>query len=170
MYLFIVATMFIPGQITMIPIYVLFSKIGLVNNFLSVILVYLANGLPGAIMLITANFRAIPGEMLESSRMDGAGYFKVIWYIVVPMGKAAIAINVVMSFIGYWNDLFTPTILLQNEDVKTVMVALASLMGRYVGDPPYQMAGIMLAMVPAILVYVVFQRFIVKGLVVGAIK
>lgn len=170
LYLFLVMTMFIPGQVTIIPTFVMFSKLHLVNNFLSVILIYISGGIPGAILLITSSLRGIPGEMLESAKMDGAGYFTIVRHIIVPMGMAAIAINIVMSFIGYWNDLFTPMILLQNENVKTVMVALASLVTRYVSDPTYQMAGMVLAMLPVLIVFAIFQRFIVQGITVGAIK
>ena len=169
-YLCIVGTMFIPGQVTMIPMYVLFAKMGLVNNFWSVILSYLAGGLPGAILLMTSNFRGISNEMIEAAKIDGCNYVQMISNIIVPMGMAAIAINIVFNFIGYWNDLFTPMILLQGMEVRTVMAALASVMQRYTGDPPYQLAGLMLSTAPALLIYIVFQKFIVKGLTVGSIK
>lgn len=170
LYVIVVATMFIPSQVTIIPLYMLFSKLGLVNNHWSVILSYLALFLPECILLMTANFRGIIDELLEAAEIDGCGYLQRIWFIVVPMGQAAISLSIIFYFITAWNDLFTPMIFLQSMDKRTVMVALAALMGRYTGAPTLQFAGLLLSAVPAILVYVVFQRQIIRGLSVGAIK
>lgn len=170
MYLLIISTMFIPGQVTMIPMYVAFAKVGLINSYWSVILAYLASSLPGTILLMTSNFRGISDEMIEAAKIDGCNYFQTIFNLIIPMGMSAIAISIVFSFIGFWNDLFTPMIFLQKMEMRTVVVALASIMSRYSGDPPYQFAGLMLSTVPVLLVYIVFQRFIVKGLTVGSIK
>jgi ABC-type glycerol-3-phosphate transport system permease component len=169
-YLAVIATMFIPSQVTIIPVYVLFSKLGLVNTYWSVILSYVALFLPEAILLMTANFRGIIDELLEAAEMDGCGYFQRIWNVVVPMGRAAVFLSIIFYFITAWNDLFTPMIFLQSMDKRTVMVALAALMGRYTGAPTLQFAGLLLSAVPALIVYIIFQRQIIRGLSVGAIK
>jgi len=169
-YLAVIATMFIPSQVTIIPVYVLFSKLGMVNRYWSVILSYLALFLPEAILLMTANFRGIIDELLEAAEMDGCGYFQRVWNVVVPMGRAAIFLSIIFYFITAWNDLFTPMIFLQSMDKRTVMVALAALMGRYTGAPTLQFAGLLLSAIPALIVYIIFQRNIIRGLSVGAIK
>ncbi len=169
-YLAVIATMFIPSQVTIIPLYVLFSRMGLVNTYWSVILSYVALFLPEAILLMTANFRIIIDELLEAAEMDGCGYFQRVRHVVVPMGRAAIFLSIIFYFITAWNDLFTPMIFLQSMDRRTVMVALAALMGRYTGAPTLQFAGLLLSAVPALIVYIVFQRQIIRGLSVGAIK
>ena len=169
-YLGIIMTIFVPAQVIMIPMYVMFSRVNLINNYWSLILAYLAAFLPEAILLMTSNFKGIPGEMIEASEMDGCNYFQIIGNVVIPMGKPAIFLTVIFYFILMWNDLFMPMILLQGMDVRTVMVALATLISRYTGDPPYQFAGLMLSTIPALLVYVIFQRYIIKGMTVGAIK
>ena len=170
LYVTVIATMFIPSQVTIIPLYILFSRLGLVNNYWSVILSYLALFLPEAILLMTANFRGIIDELLEAAEIDGCGYLQRVWYVVVPMGQAAVFLSIIFYFITAWNDLFTPMIFLQSMDKRTVMVALAALMGRYTGAPTLQFAGLLLSAIPAILVYAVFQRHIIRGLSVGAIK
>jgi ABC-type glycerol-3-phosphate transport system permease component len=86
------------------------------------------------------------------------------------MGRPAIILCIIFYFIVTWNDLFSPMILLQSMDKRTVMVALASLMSRYSGDPPFQFAGLVLASIPAILVYAIFQRYIIKGISLGSTK
>jgi ABC-type glycerol-3-phosphate transport system permease component len=126
--------------------------------------------LPEAILLMTSTFRSIPDEMIEAAEIDGAGYFDKLRYVIVPMGKPAIILCLIYYFIVTWNDLFTPMILLQDMDVRTVMVALASLSSRYTGDPTLQFAGLILAAIPAILVYAIFQRHIIKGISAGSSK
>jgi len=169
LYIAIIGTMLIPSQVTMIPLYVIFASWGLINNPWSVILSYLAGGIPGCVFLLTANFRGVPKEMLEAAEIDGCGYFRTVSMVVARIGSAAIFIYVVFSFIGFWNDLFTPMILIPKDSVRTIMVALAAVVGRY-GDPPYQLAGLTLATLPAIAVYIVFSRFIVKGVTMGSFK
>lgn len=170
LYFGLILTIMIPAQVTIIPMFTLYSKMGLVNTHVAVIMCYLAGGLPSAIMLITANFRSISNEMLEAASIDGCGYFLTVFRVVLPVGKTAIILNAVFNFIWYWNDLFTPTILLQKNEVKTVMVALATLVKRYAKEPAYQIAGLFIAAVPAIFVYIFFQKYIVKGISMGSIK
>jgi ABC-type glycerol-3-phosphate transport system permease component len=162
--------MFIPVQATIIPMYLLFSRLHLVNTFWSVIFMYVGMFIPEVILLMTSGFRGIPDELIEAAKLDGAGYFDVIRYVIIPMGRPAILLSVIFYFIVTWNDLFTPMILLQSMDKRTVMVALAALLSRYSGDPTFQFAGLVLASIPAILVYAIFQRFIIKGISMGSTK
>lgn len=169
-YLLIISTMFIPVQVTIIPLYIFFSKLHLVNTYWSVILTYLGMFIPEAILLMTSAFRGIPDEMLEAAELDGAGYFDKLRYVVIPMGRPAIILCIIFYFIVTWNDLFTPMVLLQDMSKRTVMVALASLLSRYSGDPTFQFAGLVLATIPAVLVYVFFQQYIIKGISAGTTK
>jgi len=169
-YFLIISSMFVPVQVTIIPIYMMFSRIHLVNTYWSVILTYLGMFLSEAILLMTATFRGIPDELIEAAELDGAGYFDILRYVIVPMGRPAIVLCVIYYFIVTWNDLFTPMILLTDMDSRTVMVALASLISRYSGDPTFQFAGLFLAAIPALLVYAVFQRYIIKGIGEGSTR
>lgn len=169
-YLAILATLFVPAQVTMIPMYISFAKISLVDNYLGVIIAYWAMFLPETIMLMTANFKSIPNELLEAATIDGCGYFGRIRNVVMPMGWPAISLSIIFFFICSWNDLFTPMVLLKSMDKRTVMVALSSLIGRYTGDPPFQYAGLLMSAIPALAVYAIFQKSIVKGMSMGAIK
>jgi len=169
-FLTIVGTMFIPAQVTMIPMYYLFSRLHLINSFTGIIITYVAGGLPGAILLNTAAFRGIPNEIIDAAKIDGADYFSIIRNVIFPIGIPAITINVILSFVSQYNDLFTPLILLQDMRKRTVMVALSSIMTKTSGDPAFQMTGMLLAVIPPLLIYLFFQRFLIKGLTVGAIK
>jgi raffinose/stachyose/melibiose transport system permease protein len=169
-YFIIISSMFVPVQVTIIPIYLLLSKVHLVNTYWAVIITYLGMFLAEAILLMTSAFRGIPDEMMEAAELDGAGYFDILRYIIVPMGRPAIVLCLIYYFIVTWNDLFTPLILLTDMDRRTVMVALASLMSRYSGDPTLQFAGLVLAAIPAIMVYAIFQNYIIKGIGEGSTR
>ncbi len=169
-YLLVLSTMFIPVQATIVPLYVLFSNVHLVNSYWSVVFMYVSMFLPEVILLMTSTFRGIPDDLIEVAKLDGAGFFDIVRYVIIPLGRSAIILCVIFYFIVTWNDLFTPMILLQSTDKRTVMVALAALLGRYSGDPTYQFAGLVLASIPAILVYAIFQRYIIKGISAGSTK
>jgi raffinose/stachyose/melibiose transport system permease protein len=169
-YLLVISTLFIPVQATIIPLYLFFSKLQLVNTSWSVIFMYVGMFIPEVILLMTSGFRGIPDELIEAAKLDGAGYFDIIRYVIIPMGKPAIILCIIFYFIVTWNDLFTPMILLQSMDKRTVMVALAALLSRYSGDPTFQFAGLVLSSIPAILVYAIFQRYIIKGISLGSTK
>ncbi len=96
--------------------------------------------------------------------------FRIGPYVIVPMGRPAIILCIIYYFIVTWNDLFTPMILIQDMNLRTVMVALAALISRYSGDPTFQFAGLVLAAIPAILVYAIFQRYIIKGIGEGSTR
>ena len=169
-YFAILATLFIPAQVTIIPMYVTFAKLKMVDSFFGVVVANWAAYLPETIMLMTAMFKSIPDALLEAASIDGAGYLKRLTNIMVPLGRPAISLTVIIFFINSWNDLFTPMILLKSAEKRTVIVALSTLVGRYSGDPPFQYAGLLLSAIPALLVYVLFQKRIIDGMSMGAVK
>lgn len=169
-YLLIIATMFFPAQVTMIPLYVMFSKLHLVNTYLGVILVTAAAMTPSTILLLRSNFVSISDELFEAARIDGAGYFGVIWNVLVPMGMPAISISSIFNFLVVCNDLFRPMILLPNQEKRTLTVALASLLNQRMGDPTYMFAGMFISALIPLAIYIIFSKFLVKGLTVGSIK
>lgn len=169
-YMAIMVIMFIPAQVVIIPMYIQFSKMGLIDSLWGILLRYVAGGLPGTILLLTSNFREIPSEMLEAGKIDGCNYFKTIWNIVIPMGLPVISICVILNFIGTWNELFTPMILIKSADKQLIMPALTNLVGRYSKDIPFQLTGLLLASIPAILIYMILQKKIVMGVSMGSIK
>jgi len=169
-YMAILTTMFLPGQATIIPQYVMFSNYHLINNHWSVILAYIASGIPGSILLLRSAFVGIPDELLESARIDGAGFFSTVFKIVIPVTTAAIAIQTIFSFISYWNDMLTPMLLLSNAEKQTVMVSLQQLFSRYGNYPTRQLAGLLLSVLPVLVLYLFLQKYMMKGMLVGSIK
>jgi raffinose/stachyose/melibiose transport system permease protein len=169
-YLLIIGTMFIPIQVTMIPQYVMFSRLRLINSYFGVILSYVSTGLPSSMLLMSSTFRGISDEMLEAVEIDGGGYFSTVRHVIVPMGMPAIAISLIFGFIAYWGDLLVPMLFLSKLSKRTVMVALNAIVDKTDGDPTYQLAGLVISIIPTLLVYLACQRFIVRGLTVGSIK
>jgi ABC-type glycerol-3-phosphate transport system permease component len=169
-YVIIVFSMFMPNQVTLIPLYFLYSTLNLINTPLSVIICSLAAGIPSCIMLLTAYFKGIPNEVCEAAIIDGCGFFGMIRYVIFPMGKPAIAVTSTFVFLRTWNDFLTPLVLLTKKETQTVVVALSALVSRYQSDPPYQMAGLAIATIPAILMYLFFQKYLVEGVNAGSIK
>ncbi len=170
LYLAMVLTMMIPAQVTAIPMYTLLAKLGLINTRYGIVICYLATALPSAIMLLTANFRGISNELIESASIDGCNYFQKIFHVIVPLGKTSIILNAIFNFVWTWNDLFLPTIMLQKNEVKTIMVALSVLVSRYSKQPTLQLTGLLLCAVPTLIVYAFCQKYIVKGVAMGALK
>jgi len=170
LYLVIIFTMFMPAQVTLIPLYFLYSRFGLINTPFSVIASFLAAGIPSCVMLLTAYFKGIPNELCEAATIDGCGFFATVRNVIYPLGKPALAVNATFVFLRTWNDFLTPLVLLTHKEQQTVIVALSALVSRYHDDPPYQMAGLLIATLPAVVMYLFFQRYLVEGVNAGSIK
>ena len=166
----VIACMMIPGQILMIPVYLLMSKLGLISNYLSLILFYVTTSIPFATFLLTVNCRSIPDEVLESAEIDGAHPANIYKSIILPMMRPSIMTLVILNFLTFWNELIYSMLFLQTEATRTLTVAVATVMGRYVTNMPLLMTGLLINSIPTILVFIIFQKYISKGITVGAIK
>lgn len=170
LYLSILSLMMIPGMVTLIPRYVMYSKLGLIDNLLSLIVSYTIGSLPYTMYLLTANFRGIPNEMVEASKIDGASYLKVILSIVVPMGKPAIITVGIINFVNFWNEVVQAILFINTDELRTMTAVVSNMGGRFVSNMPIIMTGLTLASIPTILVYMIFERYLQAGITMGAIK
>ncbi len=166
----VLAGMMVPMQSIIIPEFVNISQLGLVNQFPGAILVYAALGAPFATYLMTTYYRGIPTELLEASVMDGASYWAIFRKVMLPMSIPAITTVAVLQFIQVWDDLLIGLLFLQNPDVRTITVGLATLQTSRVVNVPALMAGSLVSALPAIVVYLIFQRNLVAGLTMGVNK
>lgn len=164
----IVGAMMLPVQSIIIPEYVNFVKFHLINNYLGAVLVYAAIGTPFATFLMTTYFRGVPDELIDAGLCDGLGYSGVFRRIALPMAKPALATVVVLQFIPIWNDLLIGLLFLQEPNVRTFTVGLGVLASSRLVSIPGLMAGSLLSTIPAAAVYVLFQRYLVTGLTLGA--
>jgi len=162
-----VSVMLIPGPVLIIPIYLVLARLGIVGDYSGLILVYLATGLPFAIFFSTLSFRAIPDELLEAARVDGAGFFRTYWSIVRPLGSSAIATLAVLQFLGTWNELIYSLILIPDAKMKLLTPTLASIGKRFLTDQPLTSAGLFITAMVPLLMLTFASKYIMRGLQVG---
>jgi len=168
-----IATMLLPGQVTIIPLYVLFSKLGWVDTFLPLI-VPAFFGSPFYIFLLRQFFLTIPYEYDEAALLDGASRFRIFWNIILPLARPAIATIVVFSFIGTWNDFFNPLIYINSFEKATLTLGLNLLKTQIIGSGVTQwhliMAASVLVLIPNVVVFFLAQRHFIKGINVGGLR
>ena len=162
-----VSVMLIPGPVLIIPIYLVLARLGIVGDYSGLILVYLATGLPFAIFFSTLSFRAIPDELLEAVRVDGAGFFRTYWSVVRPLGSSAIATLAVLQFLGTWNELIYSLILIPDAKMKLLTPTLASIGKRFLTDQPLTSAGLFITAMVPLLMLTFASKYIMRGLQVG---
>lgn len=168
--LLLLTGMFMPGQVLMLPVYQTLIKLNLVNNYFGLIIFYVAISIPFTTFMIVANVKTIPNEIMESAKIDGANSWKIYFRIILPLLKPTLATVAILNFIGYWNELLYALIFLQNPEMRTVTVAVVSLVNKFSSNPPLLYAGLMLSALPVIVIYFVFQKQITKGISSGAVK
>lgn len=166
-FLAIVSAMMVPLQAIIIPEYVNVARVGLTGGYTGAVLVYAALGTPFSIFLFTTYFRRMPDELMEAGICDGLGYWGVLWRLALPMALPAIATVTVLQFIQIWDDLLVGLLFLQNPSQQPITVGLAALAAGRTTSIPLLMAGSLVSALPAMVVYLVFQRFLVRGLTMG---
>jgi ABC-type glycerol-3-phosphate transport system permease component len=164
----ILGALMIPIQVVLVPFYRTVEGLGLLNTRVGLVLAYTAFFLPFSIYLMTAFYRGLPRELLEAARMDGARFLEVWWHVMLPLGRPALLTLGILNTLYCWNDVLISLLVLQ--DRRTLMVGIAALRGEYTTNVPLLAAGIVLAAAPIVIVYLVFQRQIVSGIAVGAVK
>jgi cellobiose transport system permease protein len=163
-----IATMMVPLQMGVIPLYMMMAKLGLANHLSAVILPSLCTAF-GVFFMRQYVASAVPDELIEAAYMDGAGPFRVFWSIVVPAVKPAMAVLGMLTFLMAWNDFFWPIIVLSSQN-PTVQVSFQSLATGYAPQQSIIMAGTLYGTIPVLIVFALLGRQIVGGIMQGAVK
>jgi multiple sugar transport system permease protein len=164
----LLAAMVIPGQVAMLPMFLMLKGLGLVNTFGGVIVPGLASIF--GIFLIRQYALSIPDSLLDAARIDGASEFRIFFFLVLPLCRPVLVTLAIFTFMGTWNDFMWPLIILTGSERYTLPVALANLMGEHVQDTELMMAGAVLTVLPVVVLFLVLQRHYVAGLVLGGVK
>lgn len=164
----VVASMMIPPQLGVIPLFMLIVKLHWVNQLQAVILPGLVSAF-GVFFMRQFLVQSLPDELIEAARVDGASHARIFWSIVVPVARPAMAVLGLLTFMTAWNDFFWPIVALSSQE-PTVQVALRQLGGGYVHDQSVIMAGTLLGTLPVLLVFGLLGRQIVGGIMQGAVK
>lgn len=159
-----VSVMLVPGPVLIIPIYLLLSRLGLVGGYGGLILVYVAGGLPFGVFFLSLSFKAIPDEVIESARIDGAGFFRTVRSIVLPMGASALATLAVLQFLAVWNELIFAFILIPDQSLRLLTPTLATIGTRYLNDQPLVSAGLLITSLVPLLMLALASKYIMRGL------
>ena len=158
----------IPGQVAMVPLFLLLKHLGLVNSYGGIIVPALASIF--GVFLVRQYALSIPDDLLEAARIDGASEYRIFGLVVVPLLRPIIVTLAVFTLLGTWNDFMWPLIVLTDQHLYTLPVALASLSREHVQDNELMMAGAVLTIVPVLVVFLVLQRYYIQGLMMGSVK
>jgi ABC-type glycerol-3-phosphate transport system permease component len=165
-----IALMIIPPVVMLIPLFVTFSKVGLVNQYLGPIIIYTGLMLPFSTYLLSKFFQSVPPEIIDAAVVDGCSNFGILLRILIPLSTSALITLVVVNALYVWNELLIAVVFLQDDAMRTLVAGMALFKGRYSINIPAIMAGAWVAAVPMILFYVWGQRFFIRGLIAGAVK
>jgi multiple sugar transport system permease protein len=164
----LLAALVIPGQTAMLPLFLLLKWMGLINTYLGVVIPGMASIF--GILLVRQYALSIPDALLDAARMDGAGEARVYWSIVLPACRPILVTLALFTFLGTWNDFLWPLIVLTDDQMYTLPVALANLLGEHVQDTELMMAGAVVTVVPVMLLFLFLQRYYIAGVMSGSVK
>ncbi|AKL69997.1 cellobiose ABC transporter permease [Streptomyces sp. Mg1] len=165
----VVGTMLIPPQLSVVPLYMLIAELSWTDRLQAVVLPTLVSAF-GVFFMRQYLAQALPAELVEAARTDGASSLRIVWHVVFPVARPAMAVLGMLTFVMAWNDFFWPIVALTQNGSPTVQVALTGLGRGYVPDQSVIMAGALLGTLPLLLVFLLFGRQIVGGIMQGAVK
>lgn len=158
----------VPAQVTMLPLFLMLNKLGLINTYWGIIIPGIASIF--GIFLIRQYALSIPDSLLDAARIDGAGDLRIYWTIILPLCKPILITLAIFTFMGTWNDFLWPLIVMTDDSMYTLPVALASLSGEHVQDTELMMAGSVLTTLPVLVVFMSLQRYYIQGIMLGSVK
>jgi lactose/L-arabinose transport system permease protein len=164
----IVASLALPGQVTLVPLFRIMVELGWLSSYQALILPNLA--LPFGIFLMRQTMQSVPDELIQAARMDGAGEFRTFFQIVLPTMRPALAALAIFLFLGQWNDFVYPLIVERTPDTYTLPVALATLHGVQSTDYGQLLTGTLVSVLPVLVLFLFLQRYFVAGLLAGSVK
>ncbi|GAA3661720.1 carbohydrate ABC transporter permease [Lentzea roselyniae] len=170
LFLAILAALFIPFQVIMVPLARIMADTGLVDTYPGLILAYVAQFLPFTIFLLTSYYSTVPPEIIDAARIDGNTVYGVYWRIMLPIGAPALLSVGVLNALFCWNDVLISLLMMPSAEHRTLMVGVTSLRGQYSDDIPTFASGVLIAAIPVLIVYLFLQRQIADGVTAGSTK
>ncbi|MCX2955379.1 carbohydrate ABC transporter permease [Lentzea sp. NEAU-D7] len=170
LFLGILAALFVPFQVIMVPLARTMADTGLIDTYPGLVLAYVAQFLPFTIFLLTSYYATVPAEIVDAARIDGNSVYGVYWRIMLPIGAPALLSVGVLNALFCWNDVLIALLMMPSAEHRTLMVGVTSLRGQYSDDIPTFAAGVLIAAVPVLVVYLFLQRQIADGVTAGSTK
>lgn len=159
-----------PTSILMFPVYLLLTKLGLYDNIWAVVLTHIGWGASMNIMIMVSGFRSVPDSLEEAAVIDGCNIWQLLWKVLVPVAKPVIATCVILTFLGCWNDFALAKVMLNSPANRTISLAASYFKGQFSTNYALTAAGSVILVVPQLIVFVIFQRYIIDGVTAGAVK
>lgn len=160
----------VPGQVVLIPLFILIRFLGLMNTRIGLILVYTAAAQPFVVFNLQAFFRSVPTELEEAARMDGASEFRIFWQIMLPLVRGGIGTMAIFQSMWIWNEFLFALLFASKESLRTLPIGIFNIIGQYYTEYPVFFAGLMVATMPVVAIYLVTVRYIIRGVRAGAVK
>jgi multiple sugar transport system permease protein len=170
LFLGILAALFVPFQVIMVPLARVMTDTGLIDTYPGLILAYVAQFLPFTIFLLTSYYSTVPPEIVDAARIDGNTVYGVYWRIMLPIGAPALLSVGVLNALFCWNDVLISLLMMPSAEHRTLMVGVTSLRGQYSDDIPTFASGVLIAAIPVLVVYLFLQRQIADGVTAGSTK
>jgi raffinose/stachyose/melibiose transport system permease protein len=162
-----VVLMVVPPVVLIVPLFLFFINLGMVNSRLAVVIIYVGLLIPFSIYLLVNFFATVPRSLEEAAAIDGAGQLRTLWSVITPLSAPAIMTVVVVNAVWVWNELLVALVFLQDDNVRTLTAGLTFFQGRFLTNEPLVMTGALIATVPMLALYIVGQRFFIRGLTAG---
>lgn len=170
LYIFFLVGMMLPLRLGLLSLNDLLYSLGLIDNLWGLIFIYIAMNIPFTMFLLTGYIKMIPLSLEESAFIDGANTWTILWKVVFPLIKPAIATTVVYNFVPIWNDAFFPLIFINSEKNRTLMQAITLFFGQYATNWNLVFSALTLACLPVIVVYIFCSKYLIRGMMAGALK
>jgi multiple sugar transport system permease protein len=170
MFFIVLSTMMLPAMVTEIPRFILFQQLGWVDTFYPLVIPAWFGGSAFFIFLLRQFFRSIPIDLDEAARIDGCGSFRIYSTIIMPLSKPVLATVLIFSFIWSWNDFWGPLVYLRSADNKTLALGLQVFQGLYQTEYHHLMAASLVVLLPVLIIFIVAQRYFIKGIVMTGLK
>jgi raffinose/stachyose/melibiose transport system permease protein len=165
-----IALLVVPSAVLVLPLFLSFRPLHLLNTLTGVIIIYTGLVLPFSVFMLTSFFANLPGELFEAARMDGAGTWRLLTSIALPLSGPALITLLVVNALSIWNELLVALVFLQDDQKRTLMAGLTLFKSRYSVNEPLIMGGAVIGILPMLLLFLFGQRFFIRGLVAGSVK
>ncbi len=169
-YILVIAGMFFPPQIVLIPLFKFFNSVHLLDTRTALVIVHVGFGIPICTLMMSNFFRDIPNELRHSAMIDGANEWKILFKIMLPLAKPSLTALVILQFTWIWNDFLWPLVLMKTESKMTIQMGIMQLRGQYGLAWGNQAAACLIATIPTLLIFLFMQKYFIRGLTMGAVK
>ncbi len=170
LYLLFLSGIMLPLKAAIIPLFILIKNLGLMDRHLSIILIFIAMGLPSTVFILSGFMKTVPKELEYAARIDGCSDLSIYGRIVMPVSAPAIALVTIYNAVPIWNDFFFPLVFIQSDRLKTLPVGLSSFFGQYSTNWSLLFSGLSIAILPMLILYLFMSNYFIRGMTAGAVK